>query len=269
MSGAAQVYTKEMFTHFKKQAAWFPNSKVGLGDVGALQGGMFEFKRSATQTKLRFDTKPLGSEIDLSHASGYTINHGAGTTATAPGYQFAFTLNFKSSGSFLFQATGCVEHEIDDKLKLSDQVSRLYMQGRWKPEWCLVESLYEVQRATILVSHTNGSSCVLGTNAALPAGPVPFAQVQGGMSLVNQSGDVQLWTAAKPITPLFGLLRLKRTWIQKLQAFFGRGPVERDPTGDPESVETETPEILELPEPENDEEVFEWNPTEDINDDKP
>ena len=56
----------------------------------------------------------------------------------------------------------------------------------------MIESLYEVERATIIVANSNGGHIEISADASFPTGiSAPLARAQGALAVTSRSGILQ------------------------------------------------------------------------------
>src|SRR5262245_5623353 len=124
MSEPFDSYASGLLAKFNSYAAWPPNAKLRLGDIGVLADKVFGYKGNLAMMGIRFGSQ-VSEPIDLDHSSGCSMDMSTGLSGQArvpnsPGYTAVARIGLTSSGSFVFQATGCREHEVTNKLKLAE-----------------------------------------------------------------------------------------------------------------------------------------------------
>jgi hypothetical protein len=130
---------------------------------------------------------------------------------TLPVANAGVAIQFSKEGAFLFQAVGCLVDEIENKVELGQAVIRLFQQGRWEADWGVVDTTVKADCATIVVS--NSGSSALELTAKTPVKMTNLANLEAGFSVNSQSGDIVRFIAAKGLTPLFKLSRVKKSFL--------------------------------------------------------
>ena len=228
MAGVSKLYVNEMYDRFTYLAAWLPNSKLKLGDVGIQDGGAF--KRMTTLKKLGvpFNVRVGKNPVDFSYTSqsGISVKAklagelAAGTTL--PLGKAGIVVEFSKEGAFLFQAVGCLVDEFEDRAAVGKTIIKLHAKKGWDPAWSVVDTLVKVNRATILVSNSHNAKLELTANSPVAIASIANAEV--GLAVNSQQGDIVRFLAAKGLTPLFKLSRLKKSLLATL---LGSGQVIR------------------------------------------
>lgn len=227
MSSPADSYANAILSKFHRYATWPPNGKLRLGDIGILEDKLFHYRSNLETIGIHFECV-IRAPITLSHSSESTIalNARVAGQAMAVGAvdtEARFDLSFASSGAFVFQAVKCREHEITDKLTLANELKRLCHDGRWNREWVVIESLYEVESAVIIVSNSNNAKVGISVKADFPlAGIAPLANAnaQGALAVTSQSGDSTVVISEQKLTPLLGLLHVRPSIFERIRDLF-------------------------------------------------
>jgi hypothetical protein len=224
MSSPAESYVNGIYEEFKLYAAWEPNLKLRLGHIGVLENNLFRYRFNLETLGIRFGTRPISEPINRNHSSGFTFETSAGgggqASAAAPVNVAAkVQVSFNRSGAFIFQVSGSRNHEIADKMTLAKQLTDLCLRGIWDESWFLVESLDEVEKATIIVANSDDGQLEISTNMGFPAA-VPLASAQGTLAITRRVGDCTSFLGQQGLTPTFGLLRVKPSWFDKLAKLF-------------------------------------------------
>lgn len=221
MSSSVDSYANSMYDKFKPYyAAWPPNTPLRLGDIGTFQGKLFQYRSNLETMGVRFGINPPSVPIDQTHSSGYKfeLNQSISAQAKAAGIKAQAKLSFDSSGAFVFEAMNCVQHEIADKLRLAEELTRLFREKLWDKDWAVIESLYEVEKATIIVANNQAGHLEVSANADFPVGNLPLVRTQGALTVTFQSADFSQYIARQGLTPMFGLYRVK--WIEIIKRAF-------------------------------------------------
>lgn len=227
MSSSADSYSNGIYKLcHARRAAWPPNTKLRLGDIGLLEGNLFQYRTNLDSMGIYIESNRPGYLLDeMNHSSGYNYKlnasiSGQAIAAGSVGMGAEAEISFDSSGAFVFQAIGCREYEIANKDKLANEIRNLYKEGRWNPDWVVIETLMEVEKATIIVANSEGAHLKISATGGFPAGNVPLVRAQGVLSVTSQSGDYTAYFAAQGLTPMFRLFRVKRSWLEIIKDIF-------------------------------------------------
>jgi hypothetical protein len=71
MSSSVDYYANGIYNKFQHHAAWPPNTKLRLGDIGTLEGHLFQYRSNLKTMGIHFGTNPPSYPGDLNHSSGY------------------------------------------------------------------------------------------------------------------------------------------------------------------------------------------------------
>ena len=194
---------------------------------------------------------PPGS--DLSHTSGSSVSiklKAQGETlpgTSIPNAKAGALVEFSSEGAFVFQAAAPAVREIEDQVRLADDILRLYRKlenGKraWPEDWCVVTELMTASKVTVLVSSSGSSKIELSADG-IPAGQAPLATLGGALSVVTQRGEVTSVLAEANLTPLFRVSRVRRSLVEEL--FGGDTSAEVRPSALPGSGPSAVRRVLE------------------------
>ena len=163
-----------------------------------------------------------------------TLEAGLGGAGARVG-EGKLSIELAEEGSFLFRAAGCSVAEIEDRAALGRAI--LDQGGMWDKDWNVVDAVVRAASCTIVVCNSGTAAVTLGAK-----GPVQLsgiADAEAGLSITTKSGDVLSFLAAKGLTPLFKLSRVKHSWVQKLvgaaPTFGGASPSASMPASDDEN----------------------------------
>ncbi len=220
MEEAGRLYLREIYKRFSYLAAWLPNTKLKLGDVGMQQGEKFKQMTSLKELGVPFKVRKGTSSIDFTYTSKSGVSAQtklageAGAGANLPLAKAGISIQFSKEGAFLFQAVGCIVNEIEDKYELGRAAIKLFKAGTWQEGWAVVDTLVCADCATIIVS--NSKSATIDLTAKTPVAEANLASLDTGLSVNSQTGDVIQLIASKGLAPLFRLSRVKQSILSKL-----------------------------------------------------
>ena len=237
MSEAGTLYVKGIYDRFSYLATWLPNTSLVLGDVGFQEGGYFKRMTTLKELGIPFKVRSGKKPVDFTYTSqsGITFQtKAAGEVAagtTLPLGQAGIVIEFNESGAFLFQAIGCRVNEIEDKEKLGQAIIQMYREKTWDGGWSVVDTLVKADSVTIVVSNSQQASLEL--SAKTPLAITNLANVEAGLTVNSQQGDMVRFLAAKGLMPLFKLSRIKKSLLASLLVgprpiYFGGKSVRED-----------------------------------------
>lgn len=220
MPEVSSIYVKEIYKRFEYLAAWLPNTKLKLGDVGFQKGGNFKRMTSLKELGLSFKVRSGKNPIDFSYTSqsGIFIKTKlageiiAGTTL--PLNKAGLLINFSREGAFLFHANKCLVDEVEDRTSLGETLIDLYANNNWNINWSVVDTIVKASYVTIVVSNSNQGNLEL--TAKSPITGANLANVEAGLKINSQQGDIIRFLATQKLSPLFKLSRLKKSLLQTL-----------------------------------------------------
>jgi hypothetical protein len=198
-------------------AAWLPNAKFHLGDVGELNDNFFQSVRNLKDMNIAFQELPDNSpsNLDIVSDQGVSITFKAtGQTnpslPNVPNAEAGIAIEFGSVGAFLIQASDVFESSIADIAKLQADVLDAYMRGAWKLQWAVIVRLVHTSNAMILVSRSSGAKLEMSASGDIPISGLKLADANVKLTVLHQSGDLVRVDRAVNVTPLFQLARIHR-----------------------------------------------------------
>jgi hypothetical protein len=215
MAEVNEKYRNEIYKQFDYLATWLPNNQLQLGDVGIQKGSVFNKIASLDELEIPF-TKEIGiTPIDFVFTSQSEIkvepkiDLNVGITGLPQVVKAGVDISFLQKGAYYFEAKNCLQHQITNKLKLNRAIIKLIAKKIWKPEWSYIDTIVNANCATIIVSISSNANLVL--SAKTPIGPGNLANLDAGLSIYSQKGEVISFLAAKGLTPLFKATKINTT----------------------------------------------------------
>ena len=226
MGSPAAMYVRSLHQKFDFYAAWPPNQARRLGDIGRMADGQFQRVTTLELLGISFAERQGPTGSDLSHTSGSSVSiklKAQGETlpgTSIPNAKAGALVEFSSEGAFVFQAAAPAVREVEDQVRLADDILRLFRKlenGKrvWNEDWCVVTELMTTSKVTVLVSSSGSSKIELSADG-IPAGQAPLATLGGTLSVVTQHGEVTSVLAEANLTPLFRVSRVKRSLVEEL-----------------------------------------------------
>ncbi len=220
MAEVSSLYIKEMYKRFAYMATWLPNTKLKLGDVGFQNGGSFKRMTSLKELGLSFKIRSGKNPVDFTYTSqsGISIKTKlAGEIiegANLPLNKAGLILDFNREGAFLFHASQCLVDELEDREGLGKTLIKLYADNNWNFNWSVVDTIVKANCVTIVVSNSKQANIELTAKSPLTA--INLANVEAGLKVNSQRGDIIRFLATKKLSPLFKLSRLKKSLLKSL-----------------------------------------------------
>jgi hypothetical protein len=216
-----ELYSKGIKRKLKNYwAAWLPSTRFSIGDIGTLNGYLFEKVGSLRELKLRYYAEPDGdpSPLDLTSESGVALSFkAAGETSPKFAHLGAgdagLKIDFGSEGAFILQAPETRDSEIADRLNLQRQIIGAFTEGNWDKDWLVVTRVLKAASATVLLSKSSNASLELSAKANLAGDVAALGAADAGITVKYQQGDTMTMIGARNVTPLFQLSRLKTSFF--------------------------------------------------------
>ncbi|HKD04913.1 MAG TPA: hypothetical protein VKB79_03330 [Bryobacteraceae bacterium] len=225
MASPSDAYIKGIRAKFSYWATWLPSADVRIGDIGIFRGGYFQRQTSLKELGVMFSDRQSHAPLDFRHASQSSVstaNHASANPIALPEVPIghaSLDIHFNSSGSFIFHAQGCIVHEIENLGPVGNQLVNLIQSNQWQHSWTLVVSTVKAESATILISNSGDSKMQL---SAATSGVVSnLADIDAGLQIRSQAGDITHFVAVRGLSPLFKVARVKRSILDRL---LGRKP---------------------------------------------
>lgn len=217
-------------------AAWLPSTQFSVGDVGTLNGYVFEKVATLDQLGLKYYEVPSSdpSPFELTSGSDVTLSFKLkGETNEIFKYVAAadagLKIEFGTQGAFVLQAPATVQSELGDRPNLQFQICKAYAQGAWEKDWLVVTRVISAPTASVLISRSMNSSLELSAAANLSGVVAALGAADSGIAITHQTGDTLSIIAGRKMTPLFQLSRLKTSFFGKPK-FSMRSMRADDPT---------------------------------------
>ncbi|SPM41937.1 hypothetical protein MNAB215_4154 [Mycobacterium numidiamassiliense] len=217
MAELVDLYSKGIKRELKNYwAAWLPSTRWSVGDVGTLNGYVFEKVGTLTELGMKYyaESDDNASPLDISSGSNVALSFkSSGETNAAFSYvaeaDAGLKIDFGSKGAFVIQAPETFESALADRPNLQFQIRRAYAERRWEKDWLVVTRLIKAPSATVLISKSVDASLELSAKANLSGVVAALGSAKAGLAVKYQKGDTISIIGGQNITPLFQLSRLK------------------------------------------------------------
>lgn len=197
-------------------AAWLPGTHFAIGNIGTLNGYLFEKVGTLDELKLKYyaETDNDPSPLDISSESGVAISFkAAGETNSSLAHvgaaEAGLKIEFGSKGAFILQAPETFGSDMGDRLNLRHQIIGAFTKGIWEKDWLVITRLVTATSATVLISKSSNALLELTAKANLSGAVAALGAANAGISIKYQQGDTISMIGGRNVTPLFQLSRLK------------------------------------------------------------
>jgi len=224
MATPEELYVDGIKKRFRNYfAAWLPDEKLKLGDVGILNGNIFIRTSNILDSSLGFqfiereDLDP--SPIDVVSESGVSmVVKAAGEVSrfmpNIPAADAGVAIEFASQGAFILKSPAVYQPSIENIEKLKADVLDAYLHSRWDKNWAVVVRLVKAPKATVIVSKSSRSKIEFTAQGDFTTGPIDLGNLNLSFAMRAQSGDLFQMIGATNLTPLFQLARLKKPFLR-------------------------------------------------------
>ena len=222
MSIALQ-YTKKVKEKLHNYwASWPPNSAYNVGDVGVLNGAIFEKIANLENLKIAFQTgtDKSVSTIDYVSESGVTIElkiigEKNINTPLFPMSKAGVSIKFSKKGAFVIEGENASQEHIENLFQLGETIFQKHITGKWEREYVVISKIIKIENSTIIISNSKNSNIDLISDVDFSHGISDIGRTKTKVSLLSQSGDILKFIGIKNSTPLFQLSCLQSYLIGK------------------------------------------------------
>jgi hypothetical protein len=212
MAPPYKTYTKSMSKRFDLYATWPLGSQLELGDIVVFET-KYKVKRlgNVRQKNVEFDVREDAAPMDLDHqsAKGVSFNIGVEGDITAPGADVKTKVGyqFSRSGSFVFNAKTVTFPEIENLIKLWDDIKGLGVW--WQSDWKVVTKLAVAESIAVMISSSSDGKVELAADGNITGVP-NIADAGLGFDFTHKS-DMETAMISQEVTqPLFEIHAVKR-----------------------------------------------------------
>ena len=221
MSEVVELYTKGIKRKLENYwAAWLPGTHYAIGDVGTLNGYVFEKVCTLGELNLKYyaDTDEDPSPLAITSEFGVAVSFKAAGESN-PSFshigsaEAGLKVAFGAIGAFILQAPETFASEMGDRLNVRRQIIATFNNGSWEKDWLVITRLLTATSATVLISKLRNASLELTAKANLSAAMTTLGAADAGITIKHQQGDSITMIGGKNVTPLFQLGRLKTSFF--------------------------------------------------------
>src|ERR1035437_8317377 len=221
MAELVELYSKGIKTKLANYwAAWLPGTRFDIGDIGILNGHLFEKVGTLEELSFKYYAESTSdpSSLDISSESGVAISFKA-AGETNPSFahvgeaDVGIKVDFGTRGAFVLQAPETFHTEMGDRLTLQRRIIDAFKRGSWEKDWLVITRLVKATSATVLKSKSSNASLECSGQANLSGAATVLRSANAGIMVKFQQGDTVSMIAGQNVTPLFQLSRLKTSFF--------------------------------------------------------
>ena len=220
MQSVADLYSigvKEKLRNY--WAAWLPSTRFALGDVGVLNGRIFEKRGSLSDFGIKFSATPSGnpSSLELVSGSGVAVSLKAKGEVnqafeSVPRGKAGLKIQFGAEGAFVVQCPAIFEQTIADLMGVQSAIVATFENGQWDTDWVVIMRLISAPAGVILISSSSSSQLEISADINLTAGIADIGKSEAGLSFKTLKGEI-IKTDSQDLTPFFQLGTLKKRFF--------------------------------------------------------
>jgi len=197
-------------------AAWLPSTRFALGDVGILNGYIFEKRGSLRNFGIKFAATPGGNpnSLELVSGSGVTVALKAKGEVnqafeSVPRGKAGVKIQFGAEGAFVVQCPATFEQTFADLMAVQSAILAIFESGQWDTDWVVIMRLISAPSGIILISSSSSAQMEISADMNLTAGIADIGKSEAGLSFKTLKGEI-LKTDSRDLTPFFQLGTLKK-----------------------------------------------------------
>jgi hypothetical protein len=232
MATIYEQYTEEMQREFGYSAAWLPNTRINIGDVGFFRRDRFQQVTSLREMGTTFAVGPLGEPSDLEYISANQVQLSWKTNAGVSGTFAAnagstISVEFGRAHAVVFQAIASRVRAMRDLPALAAQLHAFVENGKWHREYAVVTEVIQTGPCAVLVSNQANARADFRVRAGALTGPCALAQAATNLGVLSTSGVSVKIVAPEGLTPLFRVCAFRSRFHKPPQLTY-RGSQEED-----------------------------------------
>lgn len=217
MNSLAELYTdgikKKLNTCW---AAWLPNEKYYLGDIGILCRNQFLKHCSLVNLQINFEEVKSEKHGSIDYVSESSVEISFKTAGqinsnfqSIPKAKAGVRIGFGSEGAFVVEIPQTNISSVSNLLSLQESIIDKFENGYWDSNWVLITKVYNAPSGTFFISNSSGSIIELEAEADFNCDLAELGNAENQFSLKSQKGDIIKFIGAKDISPFFELRKLK------------------------------------------------------------
>jgi len=202
---------------------------VSLGDVGGIEKGAFTRTDGLSHHGVDLKAEAGSAWASLTYDSGGAVAVTFKVSGDAPhGFQglaqadAGALVRFGTEHGVLSVYDHLCERRVQRLDPLAAKLIEWFWAGRWPENRAVVTHVVSARSATILVGGASGALAELRADAAVGAGPTTLAQLGANVAVAHRD-HIGFELVSTNLTPFFRLVRLRRNWLGRVSARYGRG----------------------------------------------
>ena len=207
--------------------AWPLLRRVAVGDVLHLADGSVRTAGTLADRRVPYRTSPPEARGSFVYDAGGALDiRFKASGATDPLFSALAEADAGVLVRFVRERTALVVYRgltatgVTDVRDLAAGLVGRYWQGRWDPGLLAVTETVGADAAAVLVAAGAGAAAELRLTASAGAGPVRLAELAGATGIAGSRRLGFQWTG-DTATPLYRVVRLRRTWLGGVRQEFG------------------------------------------------
>jgi hypothetical protein len=207
MLGMHRQYVREVHSELGLWASWPPQAAVNVGDVGALQDGVFRRHDTLAERRIAFRTRRGLRGVDFEHRSNGGVEISSAVAARPLPDELpvsvAVKIRFTRRGAMYLAAADCTIEEMVDQDLIGQEIVQRFSGGFWKSGDLVVTEVMRCSSFTLLVSSGGDSGVELSVEGGA------FLPVGVGVKEISSKNITTKIVSERGLTPFFRCRRLR------------------------------------------------------------
>lgn len=207
--------------------AWPLSQRISVGDVFNTSGGTLSSAGDLAGRAISFDSArgaPPGNftydsngSVSIRFKSAGSIPEGFSALAEMDA---GALVEFDRETSVLAVYVGLTQQGFSDSRSVAADLACLYWGGHWDTGLVAVRDVVSAKAGMLLIATRRGASAELRATSSAAVGPLTLADLAGNVSFAR-STHVGLRWAGSGVTPFYRVVRLRRTWLNRIRTAYG------------------------------------------------
>jgi hypothetical protein len=238
---------------------WQPNTRLQLGDVGALINNQLIIVDNLAARGIKFSTVVANVRDELVYDSNGHASVSMKLAGQIDPVFAALTLaeagakvSFGTDASVFVALVGVRETRMASVPDLTAEIVAQYWKGWWQPEYVVITHLVQARAGTILVAAEQGSSVEFRARSGVGVDQLRLADLATSVQVAHSRGLGYQLVCHDTLTPFSHAIGLKRSFLNELRTHYPRQAFESasDPPAEllrsvaslPETVDDDLPQ---------------------------
>ncbi len=258
-------YLKMIHEKFGYFGTWFPSNRINLGDIGMLNGYVFEKLANLNDLGISFGEsldERVGN-VDFLSDRYTTIRSKPSDTEPREGSHLSYDqagieIEVPADTAVLIDLRNCTTRRINQLTVLAEEIERRFNEPgdneEWKREWMIVTEVVEAAQGTLI--GFKGPDAKISISTAVNAKRDLAGLYSDTSKVVYEKGCTWKLIGAKGLTPLFKLSGIQKSWWNRKGNFVhqqgqGSGVLQQGSIPGSQSQHIQTEPTQEKPFPTN------------------